>query len=260
MLAVATALAAHYIVESAYGHRPLNAALAIAFTCVLILSTIVTQGSLRETRRCIEDLDRRHRLRIDFVSAATRGEPDAVHSQARAFLANADIKGGCEIFGVNSYLEATSHGDQETDAIRAYYGTIEKLAVDGARYTRVVQLPNELAAAPYEEWATKTKAHYKDHFENVLAMHADQNVQSAYLLQVRSRFPLSFLLIKNANGSHYLIWQVDEQIHEEGQDGAAFRLHGIFLVEDPDRKIASHFLRCIDQLRNDGNRVSRANI
>lgn len=255
IVALITGLAAPIVIED-YKQEGLGNALVGGFFALgLILSVILNAGFLQNILRRIELLDRRHRLRIEFVAARQSGAPDAVHRRARAFLDHAELKDGCEIFGVNSYLEATSHGDDETDAIREYYATIETLAKRGAHYTRVVQLPSALASKPYSKWAAKTKQHYKSHFDNVLTMRQGGDLQFCDLLQAKSRFPLSFLLIRNANGSHYLIWQVDEQIEEGDQNQPRFRLHGIFLVEDPDRSIVDHFLACINQLRNAGQPV-----
>ena len=245
----------HIVAE--YGKEDSIAVVASVFILALILSMTLNIGMLKGVFRRVEELDRRHRLRIDFVSATMSGDSDAVHNRATAFLDNADVRNRCEIFAVNSYLEATTDGARETESTRDYYSTIEQLVADGARYMRVVQLPEEMARLSYEQWAGQTKDHYKVHFDNVLKM--QDNVQFAQLVQTRPRFPLSFLLIRNTDGSNYLIWQVDEQIPESEQGRASFRLHGIFLVEDPDCEVVNHFLWCVDQLRQKGTVVMRSN-
>ena len=247
---VFSGLAGEFVLDEYIQGRVFYGTIALLFALVLLLNTGANAGFFDRVIRRINQLDSHHRLRIDFVAAGQESAPDAVHSRAKEFLEKA--RPGCEIFGVNSYLEATSHGDRETEAIRAYYETIEGLATHNARYTRVIQLPTGLAGKPYSVWAKEVKAHYKEHFDNIIAMRDDDHVGSADLLQVQSRFPLSFLLIRNNDGSHYLIWQIDEQIQDE-----RFRMHGIFLVEDLDLDIARNFLRWIDELRHVGSRVER---
>ena len=256
LLAIATGLAAHYLVEEYHQGSLIVPTVAVVFTLALILSITINAGFLRQLIKLVEQLDRRNRLRIDFVSAGRSDEPDVVHIQARAFLDHADKDS--EIFGVNSYLEATSGEPHETAAVGEYYATLATLAASGARYTRIVQLPKDMAAAPYEQWTKATKEHYMTHFDNVLEMRDDKDVKSAELIQVRFRFPLSFLLIQNANGTNYLIWQVDEQTKEAMQGKPNFKLHGIFLLEDPDKNIVDHFVWCVNQLRNAGKPAKRA--
>lgn len=218
------------------------------FVLAIVVHAAADTGLLEKVIHDVKQLDERHRLRIRFVPA---DEPDAVHSQARDFLSKADIKGGCQIFGVNSYLEATSRFNSDSDAaIRRYYEKIESIAgslagTDG-RYTRVVQLPPELEKEPYHTWVEKVKDHYKNHFQNVIEMRAKGT--SVDLLRVKSRYHLSFLLIQNNAGSNYLIWQMDEQMPADEDGEARFRLHGIFLVEDPDRSITGHFSDVVHKL------------
>lgn len=189
------------------------------------------------------------------MSATRSGQSDAVHLRARAFLDKADIKSGCEIHAVNTHLEATTSSANETPAIREYYSRLEQLVEEGARYKRIIQLSREMANAPYDRWVTETKEHYRQHFSRVLEL--QDMGKSAQLWQALPRFPLSFVLIQNTNGSNYLIWQVDEQVLESPQGQAKFRLHGIFLVEDPDREVTSHFLWYCDQLIQNGKVVQR---
>lgn len=259
IVAVFTGLAAPIVIQDYQTQGFGSAVVSGLFALALILSVLFNAGFLQNIIRRMELLDRRHRLRIEFVAARQHGARDAVHRRARAFLDKADLSdGGCEIYGVISYLEAIGSDGEETNAIKEYYAKIEQLVKSGASYVRIVQLPIDLAKAPYAQWSQQIKLHYRNHFDNVLAMRqSDELQQGGNLLQAVSRFPLSFVLIRNNNSdSYYLIWQLDEQRENEQQGQSQFRLHGIFLIEDPDRSIVDHFIKCVNELRNSGWPVS----
>lgn len=216
-----------------------GALLIIACACIAFELAILGE---------IERLDERHRFRIDFHSAIETGQ-DHVHDQARAFLGKADLKGGCEIFAVNSYLEAgdsdKARGDTEkTDSIRRYYQKIEELAKQGAKYTRVVQLPTDVS---FDEWMATAKPHYRDHYNKMLDLQDQLN--HVRLVSAKQRFPLSFVLIANEKGHDYLIWQMDDQT--PGDSLSKLHLHGIFTLEDPDRQVVNHFKWCFEELRSE---------
>lgn len=228
---------------------------AILFVLMILVLAVVFLFALNlDILGTVEELDSRHRLRIDFVPAVESDSYDIVHEKAKSFLDNSDAKKGCQILAVNSYLEASSTVDSQTgssDFAGQYYRKIEELVREGAMYSRIVQLPEGLT---FSEWVNSTKRHYKNHFNEIIKMQSAAR-QAVLLMSSKARFPLSFLLIKNKNGTNYLIWQIDEQATGSASGLPQFQLHGIFLVEDPDRKIVDHFDWCFNQLLHTNTRI-----
>ena len=61
--------------------------------------------------------------------------------------------------------------------------------------------------------------------------------KSIYLLKTRALRMTTFLIVDE----RYLIWEIDEVLHDQQQSFVSSRMHGAFIIEDPRKEIIQYF-------------------
>jgi len=134
---------------------------------------------------------------------------------------------------VNSYLVEHSgtfeNGSQE--ARDRYYAALLERTDSGVEYNRILQVKADNSTL-------RELLHNEDHIKHFTAMIERKNSKkSKTSLKRAPAIRLSTFILIDAV---YLIWQINEVLTDENKE--YIRLHGAFVIYDPQQKITTHFL------------------
>jgi hypothetical protein len=254
LVAAAVGIAEHALSKK-LAEEPLPWVVALVALCTLCVSILVLQLSER-----LEDLRMLQRMRFKYYPSG--GKSNAVLSSkmyeaATRVITRARVDGTCHIMAMNSFHEpfdpVPDNGSHRKffDALNAILGRVN--------YQRLVQ------CASKEHLATSLSKEYRDHFERVMMFRDSEEAEQTHLFtrldMVQPKYPTAFVIVKHSNGSADLIWQLNEYTGALRDARPVFRVRGLLIVEDPDRRLIRFFEAWFNRLLGEeGERITRVHV
>jgi hypothetical protein len=195
-------------------------------------------ASIKKVEASIGELDRKVAIEIKYM--------DRDNSEMAMYqeFKNLVMKAQRSIFVVNSYLvehSAKFDTNKETEKARdEYYDALLRKAQGGIKYKRIVQFKRD--GSTFREMALNKD--HDNHFRLMLKLMGQKPQDiDIELKKAEARRLSTFLLIDD----QHLIWQINEVLMDD-DNNEDLRLHGAFIINDPQKKITNHFQKYYDSL------------
>jgi len=198
--------------------------------------------------KSIEGLESTFTIQVNYIDRENKESEISLFEAIKDYVDRAHES----IFVVNSYLvEHSSAYDKESQKARdGYYRALIRKAESGViEYRRIVQVKPDNSTLV--DMANHNADHIR-HFEEMLN-HAEV-LSNISLKKAPPRRLSTFMLIDEK----YLIWQINELRISNRKE--SIRLHGAFLIEDPQKKIIGHFLKYYQALDAKSDSMSKDDI
>jgi len=206
----------------------------------------------------VDDLHKKSRISIRYYSSSDSNGAERVYSESRKFIEQAAEDGTGRIIAVNSFVELFQESDEPKaeDFRLAYFKTIEK-KLGKVNYHRIMQLnysqhfSNQNPSQTHDQITKRIAKNYREHFTNIVKMRDTGKSQREIRIDsVNAKYPVAFVVIENKEDTSYLVWQINEHVNTDDGLSDAFKLTGVFLIEDPDQQIIRYFKAWFNQLAN----------
>lgn len=206
----------------------------------------------------VDDLHKKSRISIQYYSSSDSNGAERVYSESRKFIEQAAEDGTGRIIAVNSFVELFHESDDsKAEEFRlAYFKAIEK-KIGKVNYHRIMQLNyskhfgNQNPDQSSGQITKRIAKNYREHFINIVRKRDSGNSQYEIRLDsVNAKYPVAFVVIENKEDTSYLVWQINEHVSTDDGLSDAFKLTGVFLIEDPDQQIIRYFKSWFNQLAN----------
>jgi hypothetical protein len=207
----------------------------------------------------VDDLHRKNRIRIQYYSSSDLSGADRIYHEPRKLIEQIPEDGTSKIIAVNSFVEIFQESDDpKAEEFRStYFRAIEK-KLGKVDYHRILQLnypiyqsTQNINQIKNDVFTNRIAKNYKEHFAKIIEFRDSGKFQSEIRLdRVNAKYPMAFIIIENKEGTNYLLWQINEHINTSNGLSNAFKLTGVFLIEDPDQQIIRHFKAWFNQLIN----------
>lgn len=197
--------------------------------------------------KSIQKLEDTYTIQVTYIDRENKESEISLFEAIKVYVDLAQKS----IIIVNSYLveHSSAYGRESQMARDGYYKALIRKAESGVEYKRIVQVK------PDNSTLVDMTNHNEDHirhFEEMLnCAEARPNIS---LKKAPPRRLSTFMLVDEK----YLIWQINELRISNKQEN--IRLHGAFLIEDPQKKIISHFLKYYQALDAKSDTMTRYDI
>jgi len=227
-------------VPPGYGGWTVLVAVVFATICLFLIASKLldikssVEAALSETKQRITDVDRKVSIEVHYMDRETSESEVAMYREFKRLIMEAHTS----ILVVNSFLveDSESFDPNAQKARDEYYKALLDKADHDVEYRRILQVKSD-------ESTLKELHHNEDHikhFEEIIKR-IDTHPKIA-LKRAPAKRLSTFLLI---DGEH-LIWQINEVVMKKERQ--YMRLHGAFVITDPQRKITTHFLEYYSRL------------
>lgn len=202
----------------------------------------------------VDDLHKKSRISIRYYSSSDSNGAERVYSESRKFIEQAAEDGTGKIIAVNSFVELFQESDEpKAEEFRlAYFRAIER-KLSKINYHRIMQLnySKHFASQTHGQITKRIAKNYREHFTNIVKIRdAGKSQYEIRLDSVNAKYPVAFVVIENREDTSYLLWQINEHVSTDDCLSDAFKLTGVFLIEDPDLQIIRYFKAWFNQLAN----------
>jgi hypothetical protein len=245
------------VIQDQISHGVVKSDTWVVAFIVLCFSSIVLM--IRYVVYQVDDLHRKNRIKIQYYSSSDLNGAERIYTESRKLIEQIPEDGTSKIIAVNSFVEIFQESDDpKAEEFRSsYFRAIEK-KLNKIDYHRVLQLNystyqsiQNVNQATNDVIINRIAKNYKEHFTNVIKFRDSGNFQNEIRLdRVNARYPMAFIIIENKENTSYLLWQINEHIGTNNGLSNAFKLTGIFLIEDPDQQVTKHFKAWFNQLTN----------
>lgn len=196
------------------------------------------ESEVKKVVNSIKELERKFTIEINYVERVTAEDEAAMYQEFKKLIMNADES----ILVVNSFLvehivPIAGVDERDVEVARKardeYYEALLKKAEGGkVEYKRVVQVKDD--DSTLSELQRYNQVQIK-HFLKM--MDYMKRLPNVALKRAPAQRLSTFVLIDYK----YLIWQINEIVIQPKRED--IRLHGAFIIDDPNRQITPHFYR-----------------
>jgi hypothetical protein len=236
LVAAIVGIAEHSVGRHMADH-PAPWAVGLIALCTVSITALVLQLFDK-----VNDLHILHRINFKYYPAGGVDDADAsarMYDAARVVINRAKDDGSCTILALNSFHEKFEPLDDLGSHQKYFAALDEKLGK--VHYERFLQ------CASMEQLRANlgTAKEYREHFAHTIECR-DRTANTEGTPRVRldivaPMFPTAFVIVKHDNGPADLIWQLNEYTGIMSGGRPQFRVRGLLIVADPDRRLIRYF-------------------